>query len=109
MLGINAPYLLSAQHITVSFFGLIKMFNTMEFVQAFAMFDDDNSGTISLEEMMMLISKIGGNLTEGEAVGLIRQHKQCVDKIVIFLSSGKRTRTTTGSSTRRSSGSSGEQ
>ena len=38
------------------------------------MFDDDNSGTISLEEMMMLISKIGGNLTEGEAVGLIRQH-----------------------------------
>ena len=42
------------------------------------MFDDDNSGTISLEEMMMLISKIGGNLTEGEAVGLIRQIKYCV-------------------------------
>ena len=49
-------------------------FGLKEYFKAFAMFDDDNSGTISLEEMMMLISKIGGNLTEGEAVGLIRQH-----------------------------------
>ena len=51
------------------------------------MFDDDNSGTISLEEMMMLISKIGGNLTEGEAVGLIRQHILAIKlmKVMCFL------------------------
>lgn len=50
------------------------------------MFDDDNSGTISLEEMMMLISKIGGNLTEGEAVGLIRQHILAIKlmKVMMF-------------------------
>ena len=75
---INAPYLLSTQHISVSFFGLDINVNSNESCQAFAMFDDDNSGTISLEEMMMLISKIGGNLTEGEAVGLIRQIRYCV-------------------------------
>ena len=84
------------------------MVNTKEFVQAFAMFDDDNSGTISLEEMMMLISKIGGNLTEGEAVGLIRQHILAIKyQKSDDVSSGKRTLTTTGSLTRRSSGSSG--
>lgn len=48
------------------------------------MFDDDNSGTISLEEMMMLISKIGGNLTEGEAVGLIRQLLGCQENMNMY-------------------------
>ena len=66
---ISSPLSISQSNFLVS----TKMFNSKESSQAFAMFDDDNSGTISLEEMMMLISKIGGNLTEGEAVGLIRQ------------------------------------
>ena len=37
------------------------------------MFDDNGDGTITIEEMLSLVSKIGGNLTEGEATGLIRQ------------------------------------
>ena len=37
------------------------------------MFDDNGDGTITVEEMLGLVSKIGGNLTEGEAVALIRQ------------------------------------
>ena len=37
------------------------------------MFDDNGDGTITVKEMLGLISKIGGNLTEGEAGALIRQ------------------------------------
>jgi len=44
-----------------------------ELNKAFAMFDDNGDGTITIEEMLGLVSKIGGNLSEGEAVGLIRQ------------------------------------
>ena len=66
---LNDRYFMSfSEYIFLTF----SCFGLKEYFKAFAMFDDDNSGTISLEEMMMLISKIGGNLTEGEAVGLIR-------------------------------------
>ena len=47
--------------------------NNIEFRQAFHLFDQDKDGLITTEELIKLIDKVGGCMTEGEARGLIRQ------------------------------------
>ena len=37
------------------------------------MFDQDKNGLITTKELVKLIGKVGGTMTEGEARGLIRQ------------------------------------
>merc|ERR1712228_470439 len=40
---------------------------------AFKLFDMDGDGLITTEELIKLIEKVGGNMTEGEAKALIKQ------------------------------------
>ena len=42
-------------------------------LQAFHLFDQDKNGLITTKELVKLIGKVGGTMTEGEARGLIRQ------------------------------------
>ena len=42
-------------------------------MKAFHLFDQDKDGLITTEELIKLIDKVGGCMTEGEARGLIRQ------------------------------------
>ena len=42
-------------------------------MQAFHLFDQDKDGLITTDELIKLIDKVGGSMTEGEARGLIRQ------------------------------------
>eukprot|EP00090_Calanus_glacialis_P030678 TRINITY_DN49732_c0_g1_i1.p1 TRINITY_DN49732_c0_g1~~TRINITY_DN49732_c0_g1_i1.p1 ORF type:complete len:146 (-),score=55.44 TRINITY_DN49732_c0_g1_i1:71-508(-) len=44
-----------------------------ELREAFHLFDQDKDGLITTEELIKLIDKVGGCMTEGEARGLIRQ------------------------------------
>eukprot|EP00092_Neocalanus_flemingeri_P065118 GFUD01079110.1.p1 GENE.GFUD01079110.1~~GFUD01079110.1.p1 ORF type:complete len:158 (+),score=57.78 GFUD01079110.1:26-475(+) len=40
---------------------------------AFKLFDQDKDGLVTTEELKMLIEKVGGCMSEGEARGMIRQ------------------------------------
>ena len=44
-----------------------------KFHQAFKLFDMDGDGIITIDELKKLVEKVGGNMTEGEARGLIHQ------------------------------------
>merc|ERR1712106_147763 len=44
-----------------------------ELREAFHLFDQDKDGLITTDELIKLIAKVGGSMTEGEARGLIRQ------------------------------------
>ena len=44
-----------------------------QFHQAFKLFDMDGDGIITIDELKKLVEKVGGNMTEGEARGLIHQ------------------------------------
>lgn len=44
-----------------------------ELQEAFKLFDTDGDGKITSEELRKLISKIGGEMSEGEAAGLIHR------------------------------------
>jgi len=44
-----------------------------ELKEAFKLFDMDGDGLITKDELRKLVEKVGGNMTEGEAQGLIRQ------------------------------------
>ena len=41
--------------------------------KAFKLFDMDNDGQITKDELRKLVEKVGGSMTEGEAKGLIHQ------------------------------------
>ena len=46
---------------------------TTSLFQAFELFDADGDGSITNEELQELVMKFGGKLSQGEAMGLIRQ------------------------------------
>ena len=41
-------------------------------LQAFSLFDSNKDGLISTEELVALIKKLGGEMTEGQAKALVR-------------------------------------
>merc|ERR1712025_1287865 len=51
----------------------LEMADNVELKEAFKLFDMDGDGMITKDELRKLVEKVGGNMTEGEAQGLIRQ------------------------------------
>jgi len=51
----------------------IVMASEQELAEAFKLFDSDGDGIITSEELRALIEKVGGTMTEGEAVALIHK------------------------------------
>merc|ERR1712121_285308 len=49
------------------------MADSVELKEAFKLFDMDGDGIITIDELKKLVEKVGGNMTEGEARGLIHQ------------------------------------
>eukprot|EP00092_Neocalanus_flemingeri_P074611 GFUD01092288.1.p1 GENE.GFUD01092288.1~~GFUD01092288.1.p1 ORF type:complete len:173 (-),score=54.58 GFUD01092288.1:234-677(-) len=49
------------------------MVKETELEVAFKLFDQDKDGLVTTEELKMLIEKVGGCMSEGEARGMIRQ------------------------------------
>ena len=42
-----------------------------ELLEAFKLFDDNNDGMISLEELKQLVDKVGGDMTEGQVQAIM--------------------------------------
>merc|ERR1712130_935162 len=58
----------------------IVMASEQELAEAFKLFDSDGDGIITSEELRALIEKVGGTMTEGEAVALIHKADKDGDK-----------------------------
>ena len=51
----------------------INIYKSTFVTKAFKLFDMDNDGQITKDELRKLVEKVGGSMTEGEAKGLIHQ------------------------------------
>ena len=68
-------------------YNIIKIQNTV--IKAFKLFDTDGDGVITMEELKGLISKVGGDMSEAEAIAHIKTADSDGNMAIDFAEFGK--------------------